>query len=103
MAVPLAWKNLTHEVRRLVLALGGIGFAVLLMCMQMGFRNALFDSTVQLLKMLNADLIITNKQKYSVSVLEPFAGRRLVEARDCPGVVATYPLYYETRFGLWRM
>lgn len=103
MAVPLAWKNLTHEVRRLVLALGGIGFAVLLMCMQLGFRNALFDSTVYLLRQLNADLIIVNKQKYTVSVLEPFSGRALILARDCPGVKATYPLYYETRMALWKM
>jgi hypothetical protein len=43
---PLAWKNLTHDPRRLVVASCGVAFAVLLMFMEMGFLNALLDSTV---------------------------------------------------------
>jgi putative ABC transport system permease protein len=34
---PLAWKNLTHDWRRLAVAVAGIGFAVLLMFTQVGF------------------------------------------------------------------
>ncbi len=41
---PLAWLNLIHEPKRLVLAIAGTGFAVMLMFMQLGFRGALFDS-----------------------------------------------------------
>ena len=95
--VPLAWKNITHNRRRLALALAGVGFAVLLMCMQIGFRNALFDSTVELLEKLNADLIVTSKMLYALGVSDQFARRRLDQIAACPGVEAAWPLYIETR------
>ena len=44
--IPLAWAQLTREKMRLVIALAGIGFADLLMFMQFGFRDALFESSV---------------------------------------------------------
>ena len=47
---PLAWKNLTHDPRRLAVAAAGVGFAVLLMFIELGFRNALLDSTVQIIR-----------------------------------------------------
>ena len=44
-SVPLAWKNLTHNYRRLFTAVAGITFAVVLMFVERGFQHALFDST----------------------------------------------------------
>ena len=38
---PLAWLQLTREKIRLVIALAGIAFAVILMFMQLGFQAAL--------------------------------------------------------------
>ncbi len=84
--IPLAWKNLVHEPRRLLVATGGIGFAVVLMFMQLGFRNALFDSTVALHRLLNADLVIASTARYTLSVKETFTRRRLMQALACPGV-----------------
>ena len=46
--VPLAWKNLTHRKLRLLVAVAGITFAVLLMFVQFGFRAALLDSNTQI-------------------------------------------------------
>lgn len=45
--IPLAWLQLTRERTRLVIALAGIAFADILMFMQLGFREALFDSTLR--------------------------------------------------------
>ncbi|MBE9178961.1 FtsX-like permease family protein [Oculatella sp. LEGE 06141] len=90
---PLAWLNLTHDRRRLATSLGGVAFAVLLMFMFNGFKNALYDSQVQLLQLLNADIIITNTQKYNMFVPEAFARRRLYQARAFAGITAAYPLY----------
>jgi putative ABC transport system permease protein len=53
---PLAWKNLTHDVRRLLVAIGGVAFAVLLMFTQVGFQNALFDSQVKLIDDIEGDI-----------------------------------------------
>jgi len=36
-SVPLAWRNLVASKRRLVRSVAGIGFAVLLMLVQLGF------------------------------------------------------------------
>jgi putative ABC transport system permease protein len=96
MRVPLAWQNLTHNKRRLALAISGVGFAVLLMFMQLGFRNGMLDSNVAFLQELNADLIIASPARYTLSVSEPFSRRRLAQSLACPGVSAAYPLYIET-------
>jgi len=41
LRTPLAWKNLTHDVRRLAVAVSGVAFAVILIFMELGFLNAL--------------------------------------------------------------
>ncbi|HET6879368.1 MAG TPA: ABC transporter permease DevC [Pirellulales bacterium] len=94
---PLAWLNLTHNGRRLALALAGVGFAVLLMCMELSFREALYESTVAVIRRLNADLFITSTAKYTIIVRETFSLRRLVQARALDAVEGTYPLYIETK------
>ena len=100
--IPLAWKNLVHQPRRLIVAVCGIGFAVVLMFMQLGFRNALFDSTVALHRMLDADLVITSTARYSLSVKETFSRRRLAQALGCPQIAEAYPLYIETAASIWK-
>jgi putative ABC transport system permease protein len=92
---PLAWKNLTHDVRRLVVAICGIAFAVLLMFTQVGFQNALFDSQVKLIDDLEGDIFIVSKAKYTLAAEKRFPISRLNQARSCPGVEAAYPLYTE--------
>jgi putative ABC transport system permease protein len=41
-AVPLAWLQLTREKMRLLVALAGISFAVILMMLQLGFRPPVY-------------------------------------------------------------
>ncbi len=100
--IPLAWKNLVHQPRRLVVAACGIGFAVVLMFMQLGFRNALFDSTVALHRLLDADLVMISSARYTLSVKETFSRRRLAQALGCPDVAAAWPLYIETAQSVWK-
>jgi putative ABC transport system permease protein len=94
---PLALLNLTHDRRRLALALAGIGFAVLLMCMELSFRQALFDSTVAVIRNMNADLVIASKAHYTIIVRETFDRHRLAQAQACPAVASASPLYFESR------
>lgn len=98
----LAWHNLTHDRLRLLLGSAGVGFAVLLMCMQTGFSKGLYDSTVAVLRDLNADLIVASSVKYSFTVREGFSRRRLDEARSTAGVEAAWPLYVEVSTSNWR-
>ncbi len=92
---PLAWKNLTHDVRRLVVAICGIAFAVLLMFTQVGFQNALFDSQVKLIDDLEGEIFIVSKAKYTLAAEKRFPISRLNQARSCPGVRGAYPIYTE--------
>jgi putative ABC transport system permease protein len=92
---PLAWKNLTHDVRRLVVAICGVAFAVLLMFTQVGFQNALFDSQVKLIDDIEGDIFLVSKAKYTLAAEKRFPISRLNQARSCPGVQGAYPLYTE--------
>jgi putative ABC transport system permease protein len=97
---PLAWFNLTYERRRLLTALAGVSFAVLLMFIFRGFENALYDSQVQLIKLLNADVMVVSKLKNNMFVPEQFARNRLYQAQAYDGVKAAYPLYIATAY--WK-
>lgn len=100
---PLAWRNLTHQPRRLGAAVCGIGFAVVLMFMETGFRNALFDSTVEILRRLDADIILVHKAQYSLLAPQGFERRRLLQARECLGVASAEPLYVEILQSVWKL
>jgi putative ABC transport system permease protein len=91
----LAWRNLTHEWRRLAVAVGGIAFAVLLMFMQTGFHHALLDSTVQVLHDLDADIVLVSKGEYAFPAQQRFSRARIYQARVCPEVEGAYPFYIE--------
>ncbi len=96
MRTPLAWFNLTYKRQRLLTALAGVSFAVVLMFIFKGFENALYDSQVQLLKVLNGDIVMVNRIKTSMFIPEKFARRRLYQAEAFEGVEAAYPLYTTT-------
>jgi putative ABC transport system permease protein len=98
----VAWKNLVHDKRRLALALAGVGFAVLLMFMQFGFRTALLESTVALPKRLHADLILVHKGRIALLIPERFARSVLYQAQGFDGVAHVEPLYIDTQRSSWR-
>ncbi len=93
--IPLAWKNLVHDKRRLLIAVGGIVFAVLLMFTQTGFRNGLFDSTIAILKKLDGDIVLYSRAKFSLVSYQRFDARLLELARATGGVRSVEPIYTE--------
>lgn len=92
---PLAWKNLTHDWRRLVVAVAGIGFAVLLMFTQVGFQNALFDSQVKIIDDLRGDVFLVSRAKYTLAAEKRFPLELVRQASSVSGVAGAYPLYTE--------
>jgi putative ABC transport system permease protein len=97
---PLAWFNLTYRPYRLVTAISGVSFAVLLMFMFRGIENAFYDSQIQLLQRLNGEILLVNQLKYTMFIPQQFARRRLYQAQGFKGVVAAYPLYMTA--GNWK-
>lgn len=100
--IPLAWLSLVHRRSRLIASLSGVAFASLLMFLEMGFRNGLFDSQAYVAKMMNADLVIVHSQKEAVVPKLPFPRRRLLQAQGVPGIVAAYPLYIDEYHSVWK-
>jgi putative ABC transport system permease protein len=103
MRTPLAWKNLTHEIRRLLLAVGGVGFAVLLVFMQLGFRGALLEGTVQLPMAFNADLVLVSKTKVLIQIPEKFARQVLYQTRNVSEVDSAWPVYIDMSRSSWYL
>lgn len=99
-AIPLAWLQLIREKVRLIVALAGISFAVILMMMQLGFRDALFDASVMLHRNLNADVVIISPQSTNLFALKSFSRRRLYQAGAVAGVKSYSPVYIQ--LALWR-
>ena len=92
---PLAWRNFSHDRLRLVGSLAGVAFAVVLMFVEMGFLNGLYDSHTRFVDLLNADLLIVSTDKEAVIPLQPFPRRRLAQVRGQPEVAAVYALRAE--------
>lgn len=93
--IPLAWLSLMHERKRLAVSLTGVGFAVLLMFIEMGFLNGVYDAQTSLVGVLDADLVLINRLKEDVLPTLPFSRRRLEQARAVPGVTSAEPIYLE--------
>ncbi len=99
-AIPLAWLQLKREKIRLLIALAGIGFAVILMFIQMGFQDALFDSAIRMHQNLKGDIFMVSPQSTALIAMKSFSQRRLYQALGYEGVQAISPIYLD--FGLWK-
>ncbi len=101
--IPLAWRNLTQSKVRLAASVAGAAFAVVLMLVENGFRNALLDNMVAVVLNLDGDLFLTNRGRYMVSQPVPFPRERLELAKGVPGVVAADPFYLlADEESMWR-
>lgn len=100
--VPFARLNLTHNLKQTALSVAGIAFAVLLMFMETGFRNAMFDSQLLLINRLDADVFLISRAKTTLMFQQPFARHRLEQARADPDIQWAEPVYIEHDAALWK-
>jgi len=101
-SVPLAWRNLLANKQRLLRSAAGIGFAVLLMLMQLGFEQAFFDSQLQVLRGLDGDILIQSVHKYQFAARDPFPVADLDTARTVTGVASARPLNADWFDFFWK-
>lgn len=88
----LAWRQLNQQPARLLVAVLGVVFAVVLMLMQLGFRAALFQSAVRLHRALKAEVVVVSKESVYLLRVRSFPRRRLEQALGIPGVAAVAPI-----------
>jgi putative ABC transport system permease protein len=96
----IAWLQISHQPLRLLAAVLGVAFAVLLIFVQLGFQSALYDSSVRWHTSLGYDLaLISPKATYIVNP-PGFPRNRLYQAAGFPGVASVTPVYIN--IGTWR-
>ncbi|MBA4190292.1 MAG: DevC protein [Planctomycetaceae bacterium] len=101
-AVPLAWSNLAHDRVRFALFTAGIGFAVVLMGVQLGIMNAMLDSNTVLLQRVNADFVLVSPTRKSLLFREGVNRRRAEQALQVEGVASIEPLFVDYMLGMLR-
>jgi putative ABC transport system permease protein len=98
--IPLAWLQLTRERLRLTVVVAGVAFAVVLILMQLGFREALFESAVRWHQALEYDLVLVSPKTQFIVLPQSFSRRRLYQARGYEGVAGVTPVYVGQQ--LWK-
>jgi len=100
LKLPTAWLQLKYEKVRLLVAIAGISFAVVLMFMQLGFRAALFDSAVQLHTSLQGEFFLISPRSTALIAMTSFSERRLSQALAFKEVAFVAPIYLG--FAQWK-
>ena len=98
--IPLSWLLLTRQPVRLLVALAGISFAGILMFMQLGFRDGLFEASVTAHRLFDADVVLISPRSASSVSMEAFPRRRLVQTLADSDVEGVTPVHWGLM--LWR-
>jgi putative ABC transport system permease protein len=98
--VPLAWLQLTHHKGRFLVTLAGVAFAVILMFMQLGFQDALYEDAITIHKTLEADLILISPKSVALFGTSSFPLSRLYDALEIDGIATASPFYLGS--GEWK-
>ncbi|MFN6565692.1 ABC transporter permease DevC [Dendronalium sp. ChiSLP03b] len=98
--IPTAWLQLRYQKVRLIVALSGVIFAVVIIFMQLGIRDALFDSAVRLHKGLEGDCFLISPRSTSLIAMETFSERRLDQVLAFAEVDFVAPIYLD--FAQWK-
>jgi putative ABC transport system permease protein len=93
LGIPLAWRQLADEKKRLFAALFGVIFGVMLMLFQLGLYHGIMAMVVLPHNSLRGELVMVSPNyEYFGSSVE-FSRRRLYQAASLPEVASTAPLY----------
>ncbi|MEM8673719.1 MAG: ABC transporter permease DevC [Cyanobacteria bacterium P01_G01_bin.67] len=95
---PVAWLQLSHQKIRLLVAILGVAFSIILIFTQLGLRAMLFDGVTLLPENLNGDLYLLST--YAEEMDDSFfPSIYLYQADAIEGVADARPLYIGT--GKW--
>lgn len=99
-APQLAWLQLRRDAARLAVAIAGVGFAVVLMSMQLGFMDGLFRSATALHHRLAADLVLVHPHYDVLGKPTAFSRRRLFQTLAVAGVATVTGV--DTAIARWK-
>ncbi|MDZ8090983.1 MAG: ABC transporter permease DevC [Nostoc sp. DedQUE05] len=91
---PVAWLQLIHRKSRLVVTITGVTFAVMLMFIQLGFRDGLFEDAVVFHKKIQADLVLLHRDTERFFDMKVFPRRYLYNISAVDGIASVNPFYF---------
>jgi len=91
--LPLAWLQLKRQPIRYLVAATGIGFAALLMYMQLGFQSGLLNSATTFYEAIDTDLILISPGTLNSGNFQQFPQSLLYNALGVEGVKQVIPIY----------
>ena len=91
--LPLAWLQLKRQPVKYLVAIAGIGFAALLMYMQIGFQSGLLTSSTTFYAALDADLVLISPKTVSSGSFSQFPQSQLFRANGYEDVESVIPMY----------
>ncbi|NEP59400.1 MAG: FtsX-like permease family protein, partial [Symploca sp. SIO2G7] len=98
--ISVAWANLVHERTRLLVAIAGVAFAVLMIFLNLGLMGILIATSTKLYEQFNADLFLISSETLELSISKAFPRDRLYQVAGIDGVERVMPLYSD--FVMWR-
>lgn len=98
--LPTALLQLRYQKVRLMVALLGVVFSVVIVFMQYGIRDALYDSSVRLYRGLQGDCFLISPRSTALVAMGTFPERRLSQALAFEEVELVSPIYLEQ--GQWK-
>jgi len=94
MTAALAWRQLFHQRLRLLAAIAGIVFAAVLILVQLGFQDALYQSATLHYDLMTVDIVLLSPQYEAIMYNNSgFPSRRLDQAYAVDGVASTLAVY----------
>jgi putative ABC transport system permease protein len=100
MKVPLAWRMLTYDKRRTVLALIGVFMAILLVFVELGFFYAVPRGGLLLYDNMRFDLLLSSDEYEYQAQPGVFPLSQLDRVRSSPDVADATPIYFGS--GKWK-
>ena len=93
MKPPLGWLQLWKRKARFGVALCGVSFAVVLILMQLGFRESMFESATRYHARLLYDIALFSPESQYIISPESFSIRRLYQVLGLDEVESVSPVY----------
>jgi putative ABC transport system permease protein len=95
LAIPIAWLQLTKQKVRFLVTLSGVAFVAILLFMQLGFQDALYESAVTVHRSLKGDLFLISPQYASLTSQQSFPRERLYQTLGFDEVESVNSLYVQ--------
>jgi putative ABC transport system permease protein len=95
LTIPVAWLQLIREKIRFLVTLTGMTFAVVLIFMQLGFQDALYNSATEMHQSLRGDLFMISTQYKALTSQQSFTRSRLYQTLGIKGVSSISPVYLQ--------